>query len=100
MKALRKYKNYPQGKLFYTINWPRHFDYIDKKLHKNYKRNAYLAIVINYSCLNQQRVNYLKRKFNKIFVYSVYTDSEVKQSLTWSIDAIFVDKKEQLNLGL
>ena len=53
MKALRKYKNYPQGKLFYTINWPRYFDYIDK----NYKRNAYLAIVINYSCLNQQRVN-------------------------------------------
>ena len=100
MKVLRKYKNYPQGKLFYTINWPRHFDYIDKKLHKNYKRNAYLAIVINYSCLNQQRVNYLKRKFNKIFVYSVYTDSEVKQLLTWGIDAIFIDKKEQLNLSL
>ncbi|NDT67547.1 glycerophosphoryl diester phosphodiesterase [Francisella tularensis subsp. holarctica] len=100
MKLLKKYKDYPQGKLFYTVNWPRDFSYIDKNLYKNYKQNRYLAIIINYCCLNQQRVNYLKRKFDKIFVYSVYTDCEAKQLLAWDIDAMFIDKKEQLNLTL
>ncbi|MDE4940842.1 glycerophosphoryl diester phosphodiesterase, partial [Francisella tularensis subsp. holarctica] len=77
---------YPQGILFYTVNWPRDFIFIDKILYKNYKQNRYLAIIIKYSCLNQQRVNYLKRKFDNIFVYSVYTDCEAKQLLAWDID--------------
>ncbi|MDE5033850.1 glycerophosphoryl diester phosphodiesterase, partial [Francisella tularensis subsp. holarctica] len=70
----------------------------DKNLYKYYKLNRYLAIIINYICLNQQRVNYLKRKFDKLFVYSVYTDCEAIQLLAWDIYAMIIDKKEQLNI--
>ncbi|GAB4222080.1 MAG: glycerophosphodiester phosphodiesterase family protein [Francisella sp.] len=100
MKLLKKYKDYHQGMLFYTTNWSRDFNYIDKILYKKYHHNKYIAIIINYSCLNSQRVKYLKCKFNKVFVYSVYTDDEIVNLLKWGVDAIFIDKKEQLNISL
>lgn len=98
MKALKKYNKYPKGKLFHTTNWSKDSDYIDKKLYSNFKEDQYIAIIINYGCLNKKRVDYLKSKFKKVFVYSVHTDSEVQQLLSWGIDAMFVDKKEQINL--
>jgi glycerophosphoryl diester phosphodiesterase len=100
MKELKKHKKYKKGKLFETISWPKDFDYLDTKLYKRFKENDYLAIIINYDCLNRKRVQYLKNKFGKVFVFSVYTDYEVKKLLDWGVDAMFVDKKEQLNITL
>ena len=77
MRALKRYKAYRKGKLFYTRNWSKDFEYLDTKLYKHYKDNNYMAIIINYDCLNRKRVQYLKSKFGKVFVYSVYTDYEV-----------------------
>ncbi|AJI52589.1 glycerophosphodiester phosphodiesterase family protein [Francisella philomiragia] len=100
MRELRRHKDFTQGKLFYTTNWVRDFEYIDSDLYKDFVKNKYIAIIINYSCLTHSRVKYLKRKFGRVFVYSVYTDDEIKQLLEWQIDAIFIDKKEQLNLSI
>ncbi|WP_150465240.1 glycerophosphodiester phosphodiesterase family protein [Francisella sp. SYW-2] len=100
MRELRRYKDFTQGKLFYTVNWVRDFEYIDSDFYKDFVKNKYIAIIINYSCLTDSRVKYLKRKFGKVFVYSVYTDDEIKHLLEWQVDAIFIDKKEQLNLSL
>ncbi|AXA34070.1 glycerophosphodiester phosphodiesterase family protein [Francisella adeliensis] len=100
MKELKRYKKYKKGKLFEMISWPKDFDYLDTELYKRYKENNYLAIIINYDCLNRKRVQYLKNKFGKVFVFSVYTDYEVKKLLDWGVDAMFVDKKEQLKITL
>ncbi|WP_265659034.1 glycerophosphodiester phosphodiesterase family protein [Francisella philomiragia] len=100
MRELRRHKDFTQGKLFYTTNWVRDFEYIDGKLYRDFIKNRYIAVIINYSCLTHSRVKYLKRKFGKVFVYSVYTDDEIKQLLEWQVDAIFIDKKEQLNLSI
>ena len=100
MRALKKYKKYSKGKLFYTTSWSRDFEYLDTKLYKHYKDNDYMAIIINYDCLNRKRMQYLKSKFGKVFVYSVYTDYEVKKLLEWNVDAMFIDKKEQREVTL
>ncbi len=100
MRALKKYKKYRKGKLFYTTSWSRDFEYLDTKLYKHCKDNDYMAIIINYDCLNRKRMQYLKSKFGKVFVYSVYTDYEVKKLLEWNVDAMFIDKKEQRNITL
>ncbi|AIT10164.1 glycerophosphodiester phosphodiesterase [Candidatus Francisella endociliophora] len=99
MKELKKYKKYPKGKLFYTTNWPKDFGYIDKKVYKYFKECDYIAIIINYGCLTKKRVEYLKSKFKRVYVYSVYTDYEVQQLISWGIDAMFIDKKEQIALS-
>ncbi|MGQ4004805.1 glycerophosphodiester phosphodiesterase family protein [Francisellaceae bacterium CB300] len=100
MRALKKYKKYRKGKLFYTTSWSRDFEYLDTKLYRHYKDNDYMAIIINYDCLNRKRMQYLKSKFGKVFVYSVYTDYEVNKLLEWNVDAMFIDKKEQRNITL
>lgn len=100
MKNLKKHQKYKKGKLFAMVSWPKDFDYLDTKLYKHYKENDYLAIIINYDCLSRKRVQYLKAKFGKVFVFSVYTDYEVKKLLDWGVDAMFIDKKEQLNITL
>jgi glycerophosphoryl diester phosphodiesterase len=100
MRALKKYKKYRKGKLFYTTSWSRDFEYLDTKLYKHYKDNDYMAIIINYDSLNRKRMQYLKSKFGKVFVYSVYTDYEVKKLLEWNVDAMFIDKKEQREVTL
>lgn len=99
MKTLRRYKTYSKAKIFYTTNWPKDFEYIDQKLYSHFRENQYLAIIINYGCLNKKRVDYLKNKFKRVFVYSVYTDYEVEKLISWGVDAMFIDKKEQSNLG-
>ena len=99
MKLLKRDKKYPKGKLVYTTNWPKDFDYIDKKVYGYFKECKYLAIIINYGCLNKKRVEYLKNKFKKVYVYSVYTDYEVEQLISWGIDAMYIDKKEQIDLA-
>lgn len=100
MKALKKNKTYLEGKLFYTPSWSRDFEYIDTKLYKRFKEKEYMAIIINYDCLSKKRIQYLKSKFGKVFVYSIYTDYEVKKLLEWNADAMFIDKKEQRNITL
>ena len=100
MRSLKRYKDYRKGKLFYTRNWSKDFEYLDTKLHAHYKNNNYMAIIINYDCLNRKRVQYLKSKFGKVFVYSVYTDYEVRKLLEWGIDAMFIDKTGQRNITL
>ena len=100
MRALKRYKTYRKGKLFYIRSWSRDFEYLDTKLYTRYKDNNYMAIIINYDCLNRKRVQYLKSKFGKVFVYSVYTDYEVKKLLEWNVDAMFIDKKEQRSITL
>ena len=100
MKSLKRYKIYCKGKLFEMRSWSRDFEYLDTKLYKHYKDNNYMAIIINYDCLNRKRVQYLKNKFGKVFVYSVYTDYEVRKLLEWNVDAMFIDKKEQREITL
>ena len=100
MRALKRHKTYRKGKLFYTRSWSKDFEYLDTKLYKHYKENNYMAIIINYDCLNRKRVQYLKSKFSKVFVYSIYTDYEVKKLLGWCVDAMFIDKKEQREITL
>ncbi len=100
MRALKKHKLYCKGKLFYTCSWLKDFEYLDTRLYKHYKDNNYMAIIINYDCLNRKRMQYLKNKFGKVFVYSVYTDYEIKKLLDWDVDAMFIDKKEQREITL
>lgn len=100
MRSLKKDKTYCKGKLFESRSWPRDFEYLDTRLYSHYKDNNYMAIIINYDCLNSKRVQYLKNKFGKVFVYSVYTDYEVRKLLEWNVDAMFIDKKEQRNISL
>ena len=48
-------------------------------------KNEYVALIINYECLNKDRVAYIKKRFGKVFVYSVHTDDEVKNLLSWNV---------------
>lgn len=98
MKFLEQDKKYQKGKLYYTTNWDEDFNYINTILYTHFQVNKYLALIINYDCLSQQRLEYLRKKFGNVFVYSACSDYEVETLLSWGADAIFVDKKEQLHL--
>ncbi|MED7788282.1 glycerophosphodiester phosphodiesterase family protein [Francisella sp. 19X1-34] len=98
MDILEQDNLYKKGKLFETKNWEKDFEYLSTELHEGFMKNNYIALIINYECLNEDRVAYIKKKFGKIFVYSVHTDEQVKNLLSWGVDAMFIDKKEQLNL--
>ncbi|AJC48785.1 glycerophosphoryl diester phosphodiesterase [Allofrancisella guangzhouensis] len=98
MKFLEQDKKYQKGKLHYTTNWDEDFDYINTTLYSDFQENKYLALIINYECLSQHRLEYLRQKFGKVFVYSAHSDYEVETLLSWGADAIFVDKKEQIHL--
>ncbi|QIW09910.1 glycerophosphodiester phosphodiesterase family protein [Francisella sp. LA112445] len=89
---------YKKGKLFEVSNWEKDFEYLSTDLYKVFVKNNYIALIVNNECLDQERVAYIKKKFGKIFVYSVRTDEQVKNLLSWGVDAMFIDKKQQLNL--
>ncbi|WP_150467714.1 glycerophosphodiester phosphodiesterase family protein [Francisella sp. SYW-9] len=98
MSTLEQDHVYKKGRLFETSNWERDFEYLNTELYELFVKNNYIALIINYECLNKDRVAYIKKKFGKIFVYSVHTDEQVKNLLSWGVDAMFIDKKQQLNL--
>ncbi|ASG67607.1 glycerophosphoryl diester phosphodiesterase [Francisella halioticida] len=98
MSSLEQNYTYQKGKLFETSDWGKDFEYLSTELYKNFVKNDYIALIVNYECLNKDRVAYIKELFGKIFVYSVHTDDEVRNLLSWNVDALFIDKKEQLGL--
>ncbi|MED7819318.1 MULTISPECIES: glycerophosphodiester phosphodiesterase family protein [unclassified Francisella] len=93
MKALEQDKIYTKGKLFEVSDWDKDFEYLNNSVHKNFIKNNYIALIINYGCLNKDRVDYIKKMFGKVFVYSARTDEEVRNLLNWGVDAMFIDKK-------
>ena len=100
MKSLKKHKYYRKAKLFEMLSWSKDFEYLDTKVYKDFRENECIAIAINCDCLTKKRMQYLKSKFGKVFVYSIYTDYEVKKLLGWGVDAMFIDKKEQKEITL
>ena len=98
MKFLENDKTYAKGKLFSSEDWGQDFKYLDNNLYSFFVKNNYIAIIINYECLNKERVDYLKRKFGQVFVYSVSSEIAVKNLLSWGVDAMFIDNKEYAKL--
>jgi glycerophosphoryl diester phosphodiesterase len=98
MEYVSKDNMYVKARLYESKDWNSDFNYIDGEFYRDFIKNKYIAIAINSECLNKDRVEYLKSKFFKVFVYSAKTDCQVKELLDYGVDSIFVDKKEQLNL--
>lgn len=96
MEKLKDDSLYAKAKLYEVKDWDFEEEYIQTALKEDFDRGNYIGLAINFQFLNKERVHLLQKLFKKIFVYSAKSDEDVKKLMSYGVDSIFIDKKEQL----